>query len=84
MHAKTLNYAKLANIEEKETPSKFLDRLREALCYYCVKKGHLKRDFPQASKLPPAPCRVCKGPHSRRDCPQRRRSQGSDSQDNQD
>ena len=31
--AKTLNYAKLANIEheEKETPSKFLDRLREAL-----------------------------------------------------
>ena len=33
MHAKTLNYAKLANIEEeKETPSKFLDRLREALC----------------------------------------------------
>ena len=32
MHAKTLNYAKLANIEqeEKEVPSKFLDRLRKA------------------------------------------------------
>ena len=32
-HAKTLNYAKLANIEqeEKEAPGKFLDRLREAL-----------------------------------------------------
>ena len=31
--AKTLNYAKLANIEqeEKETPGKFLDRLWEAL-----------------------------------------------------
>ena len=31
MHAKTLNYAKLANIEEKEPPSKFLDRLRKGL-----------------------------------------------------
>ena len=33
MHAKTLKYAKLAGIKqgEKETPSKFLDRLREAL-----------------------------------------------------
>ena len=36
MHAKTLNYAKLANIEqeEKEAPGKFLDRLREALCRF--------------------------------------------------
>ena len=34
--AKTLNYAKLINIEqeEKETPGKFLDRLREALCRF--------------------------------------------------
>ena len=33
VHAKTLNYAKLADIEqeEMEAPSKFLDRLREAL-----------------------------------------------------
>ena len=33
MHAKTLNYAKLADKEqgEKETPGKFLDRLWEAL-----------------------------------------------------
>ena len=33
MHAKPLNYGKLANIEqeEKEGPGKFLDRLREAL-----------------------------------------------------
>ena len=33
MSAKTLNYAKLANIEqeEKEAPGKFLDRLRKAL-----------------------------------------------------
>ena len=33
MRAKPLNYGKLANIEqeEKEAPSKFLDRLREAL-----------------------------------------------------
>ena len=32
----TLNYAKLADIEqgEKETPSKFLDRLQEALCKF--------------------------------------------------
>ena len=35
MHAKTLNYAKLAIIEqEKEAHSKFLDRLREALCRF--------------------------------------------------
>ena len=36
MYAKTLNYAKLANIEqeEKEAPGKFLDRLREALCRF--------------------------------------------------
>ena len=35
-HAKTLNYAKLANIEqeEKEAPGKFLDRLREGLCRF--------------------------------------------------
>ena len=33
--AKTLNYAKPVNIEqEKETPGKFLDRLREALCRF--------------------------------------------------
>ena len=187
-HAKTLSYAKLANIEqdEKEAPGKFLDRLREALrrfteidpeseegrvilkdrfftqsapdihhkllkqaygpnqsldnqlqlartvyygreqeekkgrqkdtkaqaealtmavktvlkeheknaqrdpgkkgwaCYCCGKEGHLKWDCPQASKPPPAACPVCKGPPWRRDCPQRRRSQGSDSQDHQD
>ena len=53
-------------------------------CYYCGKKGHLKQECPQASKLPPAPCPVCKGPYWRRDCPLRRRSPGSDSQDNQD
>ena len=32
----------------------------------------------------PAPRLVCKGPHWKRDCPQRRRSPGLDSQDNQD
>ena len=34
--AETLNYAKLANIEqeEKEALGKFLDRLREALCRF--------------------------------------------------
>ena len=53
-------------------------------CYYCGKKGHLKQECPQASKLPPAPCLVCKGPYWRRDCPLRCRPQGSDSQDNQD
>ena len=33
MHTKTLNYDKLANIEqgEKKTPDKFLDRLQKAL-----------------------------------------------------
>ena len=36
MHAKPLNYGKLADIEqeEKEAPGKFLDRLREALCRF--------------------------------------------------
>ena len=35
-HTKTLNYAKLNDIEqgEKETPGKFLDRLQEALCKF--------------------------------------------------
>ena len=35
-HAKTLNYDKLANIEqeEKEAPGKFLDKLREVLLRY--------------------------------------------------
>ena len=36
MHAKTLNYAKLANIEqeEKEASGQFLDILREVLCRF--------------------------------------------------
>ena len=54
------------------------------VCYYCGREGHLKQDCPQASKPHLAPCPVCKGPHWRRDCPHRRRFQGSDSQDNQD
>ena len=53
-------------------------------CYYCGKEGHLKRDCPQAFKLSLVPCPVCKGLPWKRDCPQKRRSQGSDSQDNQD
>ena len=53
-------------------------------CSCCGKEGHLKQDCPQASKPPPAPCPVCKGPQWRTDCPQRRGSQGSGSQDNQD
>ena len=46
-------------------------------------EGHLKGNCPQASKLPPATCLVCRGPHWRRDCPLRCKPQGSDSQDNQ-
>ena len=53
-------------------------------CYYSGQERHLKRDCPQASKLPPAPCPICKGPHWKRDFPQRHRFQGLDSQDNQD
>ena len=48
-------------------------------CHYCGKEGHLKWDCPQASKLPPAPGPVCKGPYWRRDCPPRSRPQGSGS-----
>ena len=53
-------------------------------CYYCGKGGHLKQNYPQAPKPPPAPCSVCKRPHWKRDCPQRHRFQGLDSQDHQD
>ena len=53
-------------------------------CYYCGKEGHHKQNCPQASKPTPAPYPVCKRLHWKRDCPQRRRFQGSDSQDNQD
>ena len=54
------------------------------ICYYCWKEGHLKSDCPQASKPLLGPCPVCKGPHWGRDCPQRCRPQGLDSQDSQD
>ena len=47
------------------------------------KEGHLNWDHPQASKPPLAPCLVFNEPHWKRDCPQRHRFQGSDSQDNQ-
>ena len=53
-------------------------------CYYYGKKGHLKWDRPQVSKPPPAPCLVYKGPHWRIVYTQRCRTQGLDSQDNQD
>ena len=53
-------------------------------CYCCGKEEHPKQDCPQASKPPPAPCPVCKGAHWRRECPQRHRSQGSDSKVQQD
>ena len=52
--------------------------------YYCGREGHLKRHCPQASKPSLAPCQICKRPHWKRDCPQKRRFQGSDPQDNQD
>ena len=51
--------------------------------YYCRKVEHLKQNCSQVSKPLLAPCLICKGPHWRRDCPQRCRPQGSDSQDNQ-
>ena len=53
-------------------------------CYYCEKEGHHKWDCPQAYKPPLAPCGVCNEAPWRRVCLQRRRSQGSDTQDNQD
>ena len=37
-------------------------------CYYYGKEGHLKWDCPQASKPPPAPRLVCKGPHWKTCC----------------
>ena len=52
-------------------------------CCYCGKEGHLKWEHPQASKPPLPPCLVFKEQHWKRDCPQRHRFQGSDSQDNQ-
>ena len=42
---------------------------KEWACYYCGKEGHLKWDCPQASKPPPAPCLVCKGPPGRETAP---------------
>ena len=48
------------------------------------REGYLKWDCHQASKPPPAPCPVCKGPYWRRDCPPRCRPQRLSSQDNQD
>ena len=54
------------------------------VCYYCEREGHLKRGCPQAYKPPLAPCGVCNEAPWRRVCLQRRRSQGSDTQDNQD
>ena len=57
---------------------------KEWACYYCGKEGHLKQNCPQSFKLSPAPCPVCKWLHWKRDCPQRCRLQGLDSQDNQD
>ena len=55
------------------------DPSEKGWAYYCGKEGHLKLNCPQVSKLLLAPCPVCKGPHWKRDCPQRCRSQGSDS-----
>ena len=57
---------------------------KDELAITVEKEGHLKQDCPQAPKPPPAPCPGCKGPHWRRDCPQKCRFQGLDSQDNQD
>ena len=57
-------------------------------CHYCRKEGHLKWDCPQASKLSPGSMsglqRTRRETQWKRDCPQRCRFQGSDSQDNQD
>ena len=52
-------------------------------CYYCGKEEHLKRNCPQASKLPPAPCPVCKD-HTGRDTAPRAIGLRSQTQDNQD
>ena len=52
-------------------------------CYYCGKEEHLKRNCPQASKLPPAPCLVCKD-HTGRDTAPRAVGLRSQTQDNQD
>ena len=57
---------------------------KDELAITVEKEGHLKQDCPQAPKPPPAPCPGCKGPHWRRDCPQKHRFQRLDSQDNQD
>ena len=57
---------------------------RDGLAITVERRGTASRIALRCLSLPPAPCQVCKGPHWKRDCLQRRRSLGSDSQDNQD
>ena len=53
-------------------------------CYYCGKEGHLKQNCPQASKPPLGSMSSLQRTTLEERLPQRRRSPGSDSQDNQD